>query len=150
MSTVLNEHGGAQSHIAVRFDLIPPDSIRALAGVFAFGVQVKGYKPNNWRWVTREDHINHAIEHLYAYLHGDTKDEDCRGEGAVMHLSHALCRVAMARSDQVVGQPDFDGRRWMDARGTEKTPWSQDLAVEAVTHGGVVPAPSETEKEGKH
>ena len=48
-----NEHGGSQSDIHVRFDLIPPESLLALAATFARGATK--YKPNNWRWKNRKN-----------------------------------------------------------------------------------------------
>lgn len=45
------------------------------------------YKPNNWRLIPQEEHINHALIHYMAYKLGDTQDE---------HLAHCMCRLMMA------------------------------------------------------
>lgn len=47
----------------------------------------KKYKPNNWRLIPQEEHINHALIHYIAHLMGDTQDE---------HLDHCMCRLMMA------------------------------------------------------
>ncbi len=49
----------------------------------------KKYPINNWRKIPREEHLNHALNHLFAFLKGDTQDE---------HLEHALCRLMMSLS----------------------------------------------------
>lgn len=45
------------------------------------------YKPNNWRLISEEEHLNHALIHYMAYLLGDTQDN---------HLEHCMCRLMMA------------------------------------------------------
>lgn len=45
------------------------------------------YPRDNWKLVDFKDHINHAMCHLYMYLHGDTQDQ---------HIEHAICRIALA------------------------------------------------------
>ena len=41
----------------------------------------------NYTKIPADEHINHAIQHLYAYLAGDTSDD---------HLGHALVRTMFA------------------------------------------------------
>lgn len=45
------------------------------------------YKPNNWRLIPQEEHINHALIHYMAHKLGDTQDA---------HLEHCMCRLMMA------------------------------------------------------
>ena len=45
------------------------------------------YEPNNWRLIPQEEHINHALIHLFAAALGDTQDN---------HIDHALTRIMMA------------------------------------------------------
>lgn len=56
-----------------------------LAQVMARGAQSHG--DNNWRRITVDDHLNHALAHIYGYLAGDGTDD---------HLGHALTRLHMA------------------------------------------------------
>lgn len=67
-----------------------PDMLERIAKVMEFGRvegnNGKGYPPNNWRKIPQEDHLNHALIHLYAYDRGDTSDN---------HLDHFLARVMM-------------------------------------------------------
>jgi hypothetical protein len=80
-----NESGGQQSAIEGRFDLIPPVAMFELAKIMEHGA--RRYAPNNWRKIPIDDHVNHALSHLFAYLAGDRQDD---------HLGHALARMAMA------------------------------------------------------
>lgn len=83
--TVQNEQGGMQSATAGRFDLIPPKSMFRLAAIMDHGA--RKYAPNNWKKIEIDSHVNHALQHLFAYLAGDRQDD---------HLGHALARAAMA------------------------------------------------------
>lgn len=45
------------------------------------------YPINNWRLIPEEDHLNHALIHLYALDQEDTQDD---------HIGHFLTRIMMA------------------------------------------------------
>lgn len=83
--TAVNDKGGAQSDIPVRFDLIDAKAMFAMAKVLDQGE--KKYGADNWRLIPINDHLNHLIMHAYAYLSGDRTED---------HLSHALCRATFA------------------------------------------------------
>lgn len=88
----VNEHGGAQSKINGRYDMIPGNALHVLAGVFALGA--KKYARNNWKRIPYEDHINHALAHLASLAN------DENGPGEEDHLAHAFTRLAMAISQR--------------------------------------------------
>lgn len=46
--------------------------------------------PTSWRDISIKEHLNHAIEHANAAFFGEEGGED--------HLSHAICRLAMAKA----------------------------------------------------
>ncbi len=83
--TTTNDQGGSQSHIPVRFDLIDGKALFEMAKVLHTGAEK--YGEDNWRLIPVNDHLNHALMHIYAYLSGDSTDE---------HLSHILCRATFA------------------------------------------------------
>lgn len=83
--TVVNENGGKQSKLNERFDLIPAISLKIVASILAYGAEKYGV--NNWQLIDTQDHINHALAHLYNFLDGDRDEE---------HLGHAACRVLFA------------------------------------------------------
>lgn len=85
LKTIINEHGGAQSEVYYRFDLIDTSAIFALAKVLKEGADK--YGENNWRKICAGEHINHALIHIYAYLAGDKQDD---------HLEHAFTRLMFA------------------------------------------------------
>jgi hypothetical protein len=80
-----NEKGAKQSASPYRCDLLDGPAILRLAAVLKYGADK--YAPNNWRGIPTNDHINHALVHIFAYLAGDTQDD---------HLGHFLCRAMMA------------------------------------------------------
>lgn len=94
--TTTNEKGGSQSDIPVRFDLIDAKAMFEMAKVLDHGA--RKYGENNWRLISVEDHLNHALMHIFAYLAGDETDE---------HLSHILCRATFALGVSLQGD-DID------------------------------------------
>lgn len=64
-----------------------PETLLTISKVLEEGA-IK-YKPNNWRLIPSESHINHALCHLYAYLMEDKQDD---------HLAHCITRIMMAAS----------------------------------------------------
>jgi hypothetical protein len=92
-----NERGGKQSATPYGFHLMDPKASFVLAEVLAYGAT--RYGRDNWRYIDVEDHLNHALQHIFAFLDGDTQDD---------HLEHALCRVHMA-----VAVDRQDPKDWM-------------------------------------
>lgn len=82
---VTNAAGGKQSATLGRFDLLPATAIMRVAQVLQYGAS--RYSANNWRKIDMASHINHALQHLFALMSGDTSDD---------HLGHAACRLMMA------------------------------------------------------
>ena len=66
-------------------DYLSNEPLTIIAKVLEEGL--KKYPKNNWLLISYEDHINHALCHLYMLIKGDEQDN---------HLSHALTRIAMA------------------------------------------------------
>lgn len=92
--TTTNENGASQSATLYRLDLVPPLALLDVAKVLSYGA-VK-YGVDNWRGIPVEDHLNHALVHIYAYLSGDTQDN---------HLGHATCRMMMAHEQSIKETP---------------------------------------------
>ncbi len=78
-------NGAKQAATPYRFDLIDAPALFEMAKVLHNGAQK--YGENNWRGIPVEGQLNHVLQHVYAYLAGDTSDD---------HLSHAFCRAMMA------------------------------------------------------
>jgi len=73
----------------LRYDLIPPESMEALAKVLTYGA--KKYKPGNWKNATNIDRYTAALyRHLEAWRKGEEVDE----ESGLPHLAHAITNVA--------------------------------------------------------
>lgn len=83
--TITNAQGGSQSDTKYAFTELDPHAMFVLAEILYTG-RAK-YGKNNWRKIPVEDHINHALVHINAYIAGDTQDD---------HLGHAFCRMMFA------------------------------------------------------
>lgn len=86
---VENEKGGKQSDTPYGFHMIPPTSIFKAAEVLKYGADKYGetFTNRNYTKISSIDHLNHALQHIYAHLAGDTSDD---------HLGHALVRLMFA------------------------------------------------------
>lgn len=86
---VENENGGKQSATPYGFHLLPTSAVFAAAEVAAYGAAKYGetFDERNYTKIPTEEHINHCIQHLYAYLAGDASDD---------HLGHAIVRAMFA------------------------------------------------------
>lgn len=80
-----NDQGGTQSMVGTRFDLMHPGAMIRLAQLLKVGAEK--YGEDNPSKIPTNDHLNHALLHIYAFLAGNTDDD---------HLTHALCRVLFA------------------------------------------------------
>lgn len=87
--TITNEQGGSQSATPYAFHFLPPHAVFATAEVAKYGAEKykETLQERNYKKIPVEEHINHAIQHLYAYLAGDSSDD---------HLSHAILRAMFA------------------------------------------------------
>lgn len=84
-----NEHGGKQSDSPYGFHMLPAHAVFAAAKTAKYGADKYGetFDDRNYTKIPPEDHVNHAVQHLYAYLAGDRQDE---------HLAHAIVRTMFA------------------------------------------------------
>ena len=82
---VTNDKGGSQSFTPYGFELIPAKPIFALANIYKYGADK--YGNHNYLKLPIDSQLGHAIQHIYAYLAGDSSDK---------HLEHALTRVTQA------------------------------------------------------
>jgi len=96
---VTNEKGGKQSASPYAFELLPPYAMFKAAEVARHGADKYGEKfgDRNYIKIDSKSHLNHALQHIYAYLSGDVSDD---------HLAHALVRLMFA--------VDMDHRETMD------------------------------------
>jgi len=90
------ENGGMQSKLDCAFHLLDAPALMELAHITHLGATK--YARDNWRLISEESHINHALVHIFAYLSGDKQDD---------LLGHAFCRLMMAKAKQL--RPDYLG-----------------------------------------
>lgn len=96
---VVNENGGKQSDTPYGFHLLPPSALFDAAKVARYGADKYGetFTDRNYTKISTVEHLNHAIQHIYAFLAGDKQDD---------HLGHAIVRLMFAYD---VDRRDSDG-----------------------------------------
>lgn len=74
----------------LRYSLIPPVALAAIAKVLTFGADK--YAPNSWQTVenAEERYLDALMRHIEAYRDGVHLDS----ESGISHLSHAACNIA--------------------------------------------------------
>lgn len=84
-----NDMGGKQSESPYAFQLLPMSALFDAAKVAAYGAKKYGetFGDRNYLKITCEEHLNHAAQHLFAFLAGDKSDD---------HLGHAIVRLMFA------------------------------------------------------
>lgn len=83
--TVENEKGGRQAVVYTRFDLLPPTALFCIAAIL--DEEAAKYGEDNWRLIPAREHVNHALQHLFAWLLRDESED---------HLGHAACHILFA------------------------------------------------------
>lgn len=73
----------------LRYDLVPPSAIEALAAVLTFGA--RKYKPNNWKNCEEPERYLAA---LYRHLEAWRRGEECDEDSGMPHLAHAMTNLA--------------------------------------------------------
>ena len=86
---VENENGGKQSDTPYGFHLLPISALFDAAKVAKYGADKYGetFDKRNYTKIDTIEHLNHAIQHIYAFLAGDKQDD---------HLGHAIVRLMFA------------------------------------------------------
>lgn len=77
---------GRQSKILYRFDLVPPLATASVAAVLQHGADK--YGEWNWLAIPAKEHLNHALQHVCAFILGD-----CQEGEPIEHARHAVCRL---------------------------------------------------------
>lgn len=92
---ISNAFGGRQSKINKGWTLLPADALSEIADVLHEGLLK--YGRDNWRLISREDHVEHAVRHLLFYC---TK-------GNYEDLTHAATRLIFAIATPLEGTSEI-------------------------------------------
>lgn len=86
---ITNKNGGKQSDTPYGFHLLPISALFDAAKVAKYGADKYGetFSERNYTKIDTIEHLNHAIQHIYAFLAGDKQDD---------HLGHAIVRLMFA------------------------------------------------------
>jgi len=92
-----NEYGAKQSELPYRLTLADPNALLRLGEILADGARKYGVSRigEGWYKISTEDHLDHAISHILAWLAGDEQDD---------HLEHAQCRIHMALAVELLNR----------------------------------------------
>lgn len=83
--TTVTPQGGKHSDTGTAFHHLDPDLMLHLAMILYRGG--KKYGRGNWLDIPVEDHLNHALTHIFGFMSGDEQDD---------HLEHAILRLMFA------------------------------------------------------
>ena len=73
----------------IRYTLIPPSALTAIATIRGYGTQKYGDE-NNWRTVDVKRYVDALYRHLIAYISGEQFDR----ESGFPHTWHIACNIA--------------------------------------------------------
>lgn len=79
----------------LRYDLVKPEMLEAIAEVMTYGANK--YGDNNWQGVETDRYYAALMRHLQAWRKGELVDE----ESGLHHLKHALCNIAFILSKEL-------------------------------------------------
>ena len=98
----VNEHGGRQSKLYCEYRLLDASAMHALTCVLHRG---KKYGIDNWRLIPTHEHLNHAMNHIMAYIDfARLRANDDRKPAAHSledDLAHAFCRLMFALAKEI-------------------------------------------------
>jgi len=73
----------------------PPGVLERVADVLREGGEAKGCAPHETGGgQTFDDHLRHALDHVYGAAHGDASEP---------HIDHAIARLVLARGLELTG-----------------------------------------------
>ena len=75
-----------------RLSFLPWKALHAVADVFVWAVETKGYPKDNWKKVEKQDYLEAAARHLSAVFQGNRYDPQSKK----LHLAHLGCCVLVA------------------------------------------------------
>ncbi len=116
--TIENEQGGKQSFTEADFSQVPALALRLLAQCCGFGS--RKYGPGNWKKISIDSQIAHAMNHLNEFRAGDRSEP---------HLVNAAVRVMFAL--ELAVEQGLQVPRYIHP---DMTPLVTDSFVTAVAH----------------
>lgn len=86
---ITNAAGGKQSDSPYAFHMLPTAAMFAAAEVANIGAKKYGETrlDRNYTKIPADEHVGHCLQHLWAFLAGDTSDS---------HIAHAIVRAMFA------------------------------------------------------
>jgi hypothetical protein len=99
--------GSRQSKELRGYIYLPFEPLKLVAAVRHYGVLK--YGENNHLGIPVNDHLDHAIAHIYKYKEGFPSEHSLVSHDSVEHLAHAICRLIFAMQVDIEGaDPTLD------------------------------------------
>lgn len=125
--TVINDKGAKQSAIPYKFTDFEAKHVLRVAAVSARGFSKYGSR--NYLGISAQDHLDHALTHINAFLAGDPQED---------HLAHAICRLYFAMATT---EPLPDPAPVVEKNATESCYYKQINCPPSCTSGIDGPCP---------
>lgn len=77
-----------QDNGKLRMELIPPETLKALAEVLTYGANK--YSANSWQQVEPQRYLGALLRHLVEYMQDNSSVDD---ESKIKHIDHVLCNA---------------------------------------------------------
>lgn len=77
-----------QDNGKLRMELIPPETLKALAEVLTYGANK--YSANSWQQVEPQRYLGALLRHLVEYVKDNNSIDD---ESGIKHIDHVLCNA---------------------------------------------------------
>lgn len=95
--TTTHANGAKESDAPYAFTSVDGMALHRVAQIQHQGDQKYGV--DNWRGISEDDHLNHALAHVFAHLAGDRTDD---------HIGHAAVRMLFALAVHI--RPGYAGK----------------------------------------
>ncbi len=78
--------GAVNPVVDTRMDKIPPLALLRVGRAMKHGMKYEKARPDNWRNIPAEEHLNHALRHICLWQAGDKSEA---------HVDHIISRMMM-------------------------------------------------------
>lgn len=147
--TTTNSRGGKQSELNANYCLLDARAMYSLACVLNRGSK---YGLDNWRKICKEEHVDHAINHLFKYIEMLRHDRGQVNEtrDSEDDLAHALCRIMFALAKEIEHNGIHPEHADPKYRISDPSPYERHDLQPSGPGKPVVPSPTGVDKDERN